>query len=340
MKRFWIMSKYKYNFIYKITNLLSGKMYVGLHSTDNLDDGYFGSGVYLKNAINKHGKENFQLEIIEHTTEELIFEREIYWISKLNTLEEGYNLTKGGEGVLGFVHNEETINKNREQKIEYYKDPKNREKLSLIIKELYEKDEDYSKRVSYGVKKEIKENPTKVLDRKQKQKESMKRPDVIEKCKANGAKTWKIHSKEHLLRNHWGNQQAAKTYFVLWIDGTEEIIHNLYKFKTDYDFGGISGSIVDKGTDLSTIRYYKGKLKIMRMFDRETKPKNNLLKQKEIKTYKFIYPDGTEKITNDLRGYCEENDYLITSIRNVLNGYRNSYKGIYIEKVDSPIDNK
>ena len=41
------MSKYKYNFIYKITNLLSGKMYVGLHSTDNLDDGYFGSGVYL-----------------------------------------------------------------------------------------------------------------------------------------------------------------------------------------------------------------------------------------------------------------------------------------------------
>jgi group I intron endonuclease len=55
----------KYHFIYKTVNLLSGKYYIGMHSTDNLDDGYLGSGTYLRLAIKKHGKENFKREILE-----------------------------------------------------------------------------------------------------------------------------------------------------------------------------------------------------------------------------------------------------------------------------------
>ena len=43
----------KYHFIYKTTNLLSGKYYIGMHSTDNLDDGYLGSGYRLRLAIKK-----------------------------------------------------------------------------------------------------------------------------------------------------------------------------------------------------------------------------------------------------------------------------------------------
>ena len=56
----------KYHFIYKTTNVLSGRYYIGMHSTSNLDDGYLGSGNRLKLAVRKHGKENFIREILEY----------------------------------------------------------------------------------------------------------------------------------------------------------------------------------------------------------------------------------------------------------------------------------
>lgn len=55
----------KYHFIYKTTNLLNGKYYVGMHSTSNLKDGYLGSGKRLRYSIKKYGIENFKLEIVE-----------------------------------------------------------------------------------------------------------------------------------------------------------------------------------------------------------------------------------------------------------------------------------
>ena len=54
-----------YYFIYKTTNSLNGKYYYGAHSTENINDGYLGSGVALKKAIQKYGKENFYREIVE-----------------------------------------------------------------------------------------------------------------------------------------------------------------------------------------------------------------------------------------------------------------------------------
>lgn len=55
----------KYHFIYKTTNTINEKFYIGMHSTDNIDDGYIGSGKRLWYSINYHGKENFNFEIIE-----------------------------------------------------------------------------------------------------------------------------------------------------------------------------------------------------------------------------------------------------------------------------------
>jgi len=50
-------------FIYKWTNLINGKMYIGSHK-GTIDDGYIGSGKYFNHALNKYGIENFTREIL------------------------------------------------------------------------------------------------------------------------------------------------------------------------------------------------------------------------------------------------------------------------------------
>ena len=53
----------KFHYIYKITNLVTGDIYVGQHTTSNLDDGYLGSGTIIRYAIKKYGADNFKKEI-------------------------------------------------------------------------------------------------------------------------------------------------------------------------------------------------------------------------------------------------------------------------------------
>ena len=87
-------------YMYKITNLINTKIYIGVHSTTNLDDGYMGSGRGIKAAIKKYGKNNFSKEIIEffNSYEEMIAkEKEVVnesFISTSNT----YNACIGGQG--------------------------------------------------------------------------------------------------------------------------------------------------------------------------------------------------------------------------------------------------
>jgi len=90
----------KYHFIYKTTNILSGRYYIGMHSTDDLEDGYLGSGNRLRLAIRKHGKESFKREILEFCkTREDLKKREIEVVN-LDEIskEECMNLCVGGEG--------------------------------------------------------------------------------------------------------------------------------------------------------------------------------------------------------------------------------------------------
>lgn len=101
-----------YNYIYLITNTLNGKIYVGKHSTDNLNDGYMGSGKLLKLAFNKYGIENFTKKILHFAeTEEELNDLEIFYIKDLDAKTKGYNLTDGGDGKLGYEHSDETKRK-------------------------------------------------------------------------------------------------------------------------------------------------------------------------------------------------------------------------------------
>jgi hypothetical protein len=57
--------KKRLHFIYRTINKLNGRWYVGLHSTNDEEDGYLGSGIRLQHEIAKYGSENFSREIIE-----------------------------------------------------------------------------------------------------------------------------------------------------------------------------------------------------------------------------------------------------------------------------------
>lgn len=84
--------------MYKTTNLVNGKIYIGYHKTTNLNDSYLGSGVLLLRAVKKYGKENFKREILfvsedKASAEEL---EEFIVDSDFITMDSNYNLVTGG----------------------------------------------------------------------------------------------------------------------------------------------------------------------------------------------------------------------------------------------------
>jgi group I intron endonuclease len=86
--------------IYKTTNLINDKIYIGKTVKNKDNSSYIGSGTALKKAILKYGIDNFKRETIEECETDLIDEREIYWIDFYNTTDRkiGYNIATGGEG--------------------------------------------------------------------------------------------------------------------------------------------------------------------------------------------------------------------------------------------------
>ena len=93
-----------YYTIYKTTNLVNNKIYIGKHITKQLDDDYLGSGILINRSIKKYGIDKFKKEILytfDNEKEMNDMEREIVneeFISRLDT----YNINLGGEG--GFYH--------------------------------------------------------------------------------------------------------------------------------------------------------------------------------------------------------------------------------------------
>ena len=104
-------------YIYRITNLINGKTYIGQHLYKDLNDSYMGSGKLLKAAQAKYGIENFKKEILvfnvskkEHI--DLLEKTFIAAEREKVGVENCYNITEGGGGAPAL--NEETKRKNSE----------------------------------------------------------------------------------------------------------------------------------------------------------------------------------------------------------------------------------
>ena len=96
------MSKIKiqYHYFYKITNLINNHFYYGVHNTNNLNDGYMGSGVRLHYAYKKYGIENFEKEILKFfNTSKEAFEYEAEIVNEELIKDNNcYNIQMGGYG--------------------------------------------------------------------------------------------------------------------------------------------------------------------------------------------------------------------------------------------------
>lgn len=96
-----------YYLIYKITNTVNNKIYIGKHQTNNKNDDYMGSGKILKKAIEKYGIDKFKKEILfECNSLEEMNEKEAdivdeEFVARLDT----YNVKLGGQGGWDYCNN-------------------------------------------------------------------------------------------------------------------------------------------------------------------------------------------------------------------------------------------
>ena len=159
-----------YGVIYKITNLVNGKKYIGQTSKYYINDRWSQHKNYAKNnkrkgylynAMRKYGIENFEFKVILHNipVEQLNFYEQL-WINKLKTkAPNGYNLTDGGGGTRGLIpwnkgiaRSEETINK-----IKSHYTPEVRAEMSKRMSG--ENNPNYGKRGRKGIQRYGEENP-------------------------------------------------------------------------------------------------------------------------------------------------------------------------------------
>ena len=98
--------KTTYYLVYKLTNMVNSKIYIGCHMTKCLDDGYMGSGRRLANAKKKHGIESFKKEILSfhETPEEMLAEEARLVNEEFLGRDDVYNLTVGGKGSWFLVN--------------------------------------------------------------------------------------------------------------------------------------------------------------------------------------------------------------------------------------------
>jgi len=176
-----------YYLIYKITNTINNKIYIGKHKTNDINDDYMGSGKILNKAIEKYGINNFKKEILfECSNEEEMNQKEAEIVNdefiKRNDV---YNLKIGGEGGFDYVNNTKQNLYDRTKPETFKKYQMNGKKLykRTLEKRISEPnfDKEFRKRISEGLKGWYKENESWWLGKKHKQESIQKMKDDKQK---------------------------------------------------------------------------------------------------------------------------------------------------------------
>lgn len=264
-------------YIYKITNIINNKIYVGQTKnsperrwTEHKRD-YKGGNTYLYNAMKKYGIDNFKFEVVEtNVSAEELNNREIYWIEKLNSFSDygkGYNLTKSGgqntevsettrekhrnnvlNGVTGHTHlpkhlvYTESVRKQMsesQRKRVYSEDElKRRRENALRGKE----NPFYGKHHSEETKKKLSE----IMKNRDK--------DITEKCVSSLKNYYKTH--EHCFKGKFGKDSSRHKELYQY-DESYKLI-NIFETKGEaMEFLGIKGhSNLNKA--IQNRRLYKG----------------------------------------------------------------------------------
>lgn len=104
----------KHNIIYQTTNLTNNKIYIGRHSTDNLNDGYLGSGKEFQHDLKLLGRDSFsRIILFDFDSPEEMIAKEIELLTEeFVNRDDNYNLGSGQGGL--FTHGEEARQKLRE----------------------------------------------------------------------------------------------------------------------------------------------------------------------------------------------------------------------------------
>jgi hypothetical protein len=93
-------------YLYQITNLVNNKIYIGVHSTKDINDGYMGSGVNIQSAIKKYGIKNFNKVILftfDNVEDMYAKEKEIV-TEEFLLRKDTYNLRIGGTGGFDYIN--------------------------------------------------------------------------------------------------------------------------------------------------------------------------------------------------------------------------------------------
>ena len=207
--------------IYRITNLINSKTYIGQHKYKKLDDSYMGSGVYIKRAINKYGIENFKKEILVFNIskkEHIDLLEKTFIASERGKGKAEYNIANGGKGSAGHKMSESAKIKlsERSKGNQYHTGHHNSEETKRKWSEerkgknAGKNNPMYGKHFSEETKRKLSDSHKgkpgywkgKRLSEEHKEKLKKTKADISAAFKESGRKDWNAFQKEYKNKTH------------------------------------------------------------------------------------------------------------------------------------------
>lgn len=218
-------------FIYLTTNLVTGEKYIGKHYGE-LDDSYLGSGLILKRAVTKYGKENFERDILYISKDDQEnSQKEKEYIAKYDAVNrpDFYNIHEGGKGGNTIAGHSEEWKKEYHERLSEIRSGENNPRYGTHLTEETKEKIRQNRDTSYMQTKEYKENMSKAVSGE------------------NNGMYGKHHTEEskHLMSIH-------------------------SKGKTAGEKNGMYGHSGDKALNGKKIAMYDGNMNLIRIFNAKT----------------------------------------------------------------------